>query len=522
VIYALKLLLEVLVAAGACAFVMRKAFAGLLTEGEYRRAWVTLLVGTAIAFLARSPALFLVGVGITGLAAASSIGRGVPGRLAVFTLLSLCLPSISLSLDGFAGVNRLLVLNDIKLLAILLLAVPAMRLLGRRRTEKRNRFLLVDLAVFGYQIMRIALQFGSMSGTGLARLFVEAVIDTLLPYYVLTRGIDNARDLRFVMSHFLLACVFAGAVALMEFVLRHNIYTELEYVYGIRWQLTHTLFRNGLARVQAMTPVPIILAFVMSYTIGLWIWMKGGQWRSKEFLVGFVALWIALIVTWSRGPLLGALVLMFSLFILRSVSGVAFRRLLIVGVVLGVVAKMMGADQFILQVLAKVFGSSEVDFGSIDYRHQLLDTSLSLIRQSPWFGVRDYQAQMQDLQQGEHIIDIVNTYIAVTLDAGLVGLFLYLFPTLYVLNKLLLTISTPGREKRSFGGLFAPAYVALIVSCLVTIFTTSTFGEMPLMMIYLVGVPLIWLGFSAPEQALCDVAAGAPAARPVHLGFVAR
>jgi O-antigen ligase len=68
-------------------------------------------------------------------------------------------------------------------------------------------------------------------------------------------------------------------------------------------------------------------------------------------------------------------------------------------------------------------GQPDADF---IYRQRLLDRSLELIQSHPLFGDGLAMQEMEDLRQGQGIIDIVNTYIGVLLFYGLVGLLLFL------------------------------------------------------------------------------------------------
>ena len=68
----------------------------------------------------------------------------------------------------------------------------------------------------------------------------------------------------------------------------------------------------------------------------------------------------------------------------------------------------------------------KLDEGSMDYRKLLLDRSMDVIFMNPFFGSNDYLWYMEDLRQGQGIVDIVNNYVGVALNCGLVGLFVYL------------------------------------------------------------------------------------------------
>jgi hypothetical protein len=107
---------------------------------------------------------------------------------------------------------------------------------------------------------------------------------------------------------------------------------------------------------------------------------------------------------------------------------------------------------------------------------------------------------MQSLKQGEGIIDVVNSYVAIMLDAGLIGLTIYLLPFVIVLNRLISAIRRREHGATEGGNRFAPAFAALILGCLFAIFTASTFNVIPVLLTLLVSLPTAWLGLPIEER----------------------
>jgi O-antigen ligase len=73
----------------------------------------------------------------------------------------------------------------------------------------------------------------------------------------------------------------------------------------------------------------------------------------------------------------------------------------------------------IIEVLP-FFGTG--DQSTIVYRRQLAEESWRLIQQNPFFGDPFVLSQMEDLRQGQGIIDLMNAYAAIALFTGLTGL----------------------------------------------------------------------------------------------------
>jgi hypothetical protein len=498
--YAIELLFAVLCISGVAIYAFRRAFAGILSLQEYRHAWTVLILATAAAFLCKFPVVFVSALACIAIYGASLVGRGAVGKIAVFLLLIVALPPIRLNIGGFGGINYLISLSHVRVLSLVLMGWAAIELAGTKRGPVANPFVPVDLLVVGYQLLRVGLQLPNSTVTTDLRMLVEASLDVLLPYFVVTRGLRSMSDLRFVSGHMLLGLAFCAAVGVGEFLSQHNLYSGLQSVYDIQWQLTYTLMRGGLLRVQAVAPQPIILAFMMVYGLGLACWLNVPRWRTPSVAAMLAAIVVALVATFSRGQWLAGGLLVIALLGMRRMSTGAFRILLVVAVLAGVGIKLANVDSLVIAALGSVFGSSDADLSSIQYRQQLLDTSLALIKQSPWLGVPNYAAQMQSLRQGEGIIDLVNTYVAILLDAGVVGLTLFLLPYIVVVNRLLVALRPTGAALDVPVNRFAAALVALSIACLFAIFTTSNWGTMPLLLTLLLALPTAWLGFAADER----------------------
>jgi len=491
VVYALKLLLPVLVIGLLALFGLRSAFASLLTKLQYQRAAMVLMLVIVVSFLAHSQLIYVVVLAGVALFAQAQLGGGVRGKVAAYMLLVLALPPLAYGIGGVGDINYVLELTGPRVLSLVLLPGAAMALMVDRTFERPRWVTGVDLAVVVYAVLKIALASSHSSATASLRQLVEFVLDVLLPYYVVSRGIRSEVDLRFVLSHLAMGCVLAASVGCAEFVVNRNLYSELQWVYGYKWQLTMSLMRGTHVRVQAMTPEPIVLAFVMIFGLGLWTYLVGREFRRWPVLFVYAMMAACLFFTFSRGPLLGALVFGLCLLGLHKLPVKGFVALLLLLLVAAIGVKAAGADAAIMTALSGLFGSSQADLSSIAYRNELLDTALALLKQSPWLGVPDYGARMQELKQGEGIIDIVNSYIAIALDTGLVGLVIYLLPYVFALNRLFRVLALSGApgedaDKAAFTRVFA----ALTIALLLTIFTTSLVSTMPILLIMLLALPI--------------------------------
>jgi hypothetical protein len=504
-VYAIKLLFAVLLLSAVFAPFLRGAMRGLIGDKDYWRVWTIVVLSAVVSFLSLKPLFFMVGVVAVGLVAGSLFGGGTRARLAAYWLLFILFPPITLSAEGVAGINRIIDLNHHRVLALVLL-VPAMfELMGNKQVRATRATRWTDLLVLAYPLMVVVTAIPMNSTTATARSLMELVLDLWLPYYVTSRAIRSAADLKFLAVRFSIGLAFLAAVGLMESVLRKNVYSELQFIVGVVWQLTHVLMRGSFIRVQSTFPQPIVMAFVMIVAFCLWSWLgrTSTATRRMRLAVSF-GLLMGLVVTFSRGPLLGWASFMASMFVLRWVSPYKYLAGLAVLFCGAIGASISGADQWAFDALKTVFGSEGQDTASIDYRRKLLEAAIALIKQSPMLGVPNYAAYLQDLRQGEGIIDLVNTYVAVALANGVVGLVLFLAPHLLVIARLARRMNSYEERPRRAAGAFAPTMLAATVACLITIFTTSNFSAVPAMLLLLIAMPTAWLALDPQEQRRAD------------------
>ena len=497
-IYGIKLLLPILLIWVLSLGLMPVIFKGMLDSLEIKATlWVVLLF-TLVEFLSFRVEIFFVVAIFALLIGQQILGGGVKAKIAAFWMAVILFPPFKLDVAGFGGINQLISIDHFRIAAIVLLIPAAFRIVSEQTPRKPTR--LMDAAVLCYPIFSIVLSYPHVATTAALRSAVELLLDIALPYFVMTRGLRDWDELRFVLRRVLLVGIFAACAALLEAIIRKNIYAELQWVYGFTWSLTHTLMRGNWLRVQAMTSEPIVLAAQMLFMVGLWYSVRPrGEDRVRTATVSLFLIAV-LVLTWSRGPLLGVAIFAAALFTINRTAVRVFSCLLLLAIAAAVAAKAAGLDEPVLALLKSAFGGNAEDMGSIDYRSKLLDASLALIKQSPWFGVPNYTAYMQDLVQGEGIIDLVNTYVAVALDTGLVGLSLYLLPFVLVIAKLLRQLSSARAAADAQGIAFASAFIALLVALLVTIFTTSTYERIPYLLLLTIAAPTLTFSFVDKAQ----------------------
>ena len=171
---------------------------------------------------------------------------------------------------------------------------------------------------------------------------------------------------------------------------------------------------------------------------------------------------------------------------LRRLAGVALAGVL----ALPLLSVLPGGEKVIN--LLPFIGTTEK--GNIDYREKLIDNSMIVIERNLWFGSRDFldTPEMEAMRQGQGIIDIVNSYIAVALKTGVVGLALFG-------GFFLVTLTGIFRAMRSLADRDGETYVlgrmllATLLATLLIIFTVSSIAFIPLVYWSLAGMGVAYV-----------------------------
>ena len=128
----------------------------------------------------------------------------------------------------------------------------------------------------------------------------------------------------------------------------------------------------------------------------------------------------------------------------------------------------MGAD-----IVDKLPFVGNVEQETVEYRQHLVETSWRLIQQNPLLGNPFVLLDMEELRQGQGIIDVVNGYISVALFYGLIGLALYVGALALALGSAYRYL----RRARTEADMDAVALGASLIACMVaTLFYTAAAG----------------------------------------------
>jgi O-antigen ligase len=273
---------------------------------------------------------------------------------------------------------------------------------------------------------------------------------------------------------FVIALLPLSLVAVFEMVKSWHLYSD---VIGNWGGVATYSARVDLLRASATALGPIVFGFVAMASLGylLAVW---DSIASRQIKVLALAILLGgLGASFSRGPWIGAIILLIAYAATGSGPIANFGRVALAGAVGGLAILMLAPG---VVRIASILPFASIDPESVDYRQQLFENAVKTIARNPWLGSKDYwyAPEMQALIQGQNIIDIVNHYLKIALDSGLVGLALFVAFFAVILLALRRVIRFDAVRDPDLGT-GARAVLATLVAILATIATVSSIGFIP-------------------------------------------
>jgi O-antigen ligase len=298
---------------------------------------------------------------------------------------------------------------------------------------------------------------------------------------------------------FVVAALVLSAIGAFEFARRWLLYTSLEETLGMQRAFTNYLMRGESLRALGSLGHPIALGYVMAVATGFFLYLRKSVRSTTAWSLGLVALVVGLLAPVSRGPWVGAAAMLL-VFVATGPSTVrGFVKVALAGVIILPLMLLTPAGEAIIDHLPFI---GTVDEGSVTYRQRLLEISIQVILQNPFFGAYNfiYSPAMQELKQGQGIIDIVNTYVAIGLGSGLVGLsiFLAFFGAVAVgIYKSMSNLADRNDELYLLGRVL----LSTLLGILVIIATVSSVSVIPLIYWSVAGLGVAYARMLAPANA---------------------
>ena len=469
---------------------------------DFKRRRNLWFVVTLAAYLANSFWLFIAIVGVV-LAIA---GRRERNPMALFAFLLFAVPPFHASIGGLGIVKQLLTLDFPRVLAITLL-IPALFRIRNQARQDPVRWMLADYLVLGYLLVQLGLRFQIDSGTNTLRYTIYAFLDVWLPYYVASRSLRDVQAFRDVAMSVVCGLMVVALIAVFEALRHWLLYVPLEAALGAQWGLGSYLGRGGFLRAQGPTGQPIVLGYLMVVALALYPYLRRSIPAQPRWWLGFGLLLAGLLASFSRGPWVAAVIALVAFrFSTPKAVGGSLKAAAVIGVV--VLAAMASPYGDTIKSYLPFVGNIEAE--NVEYRQRLLQSSIGVILQNPLFGSTTYMYSLinEDLVIGG-MVDIVNTYLAIGLANGLVGLGCFAGAFVYVTMAVFRRMwRLPDRESEQHT--LGSALLACLIGVMVTIFTVSSISLIPVVYWTVLG---LGAGYAAlRDQAVVSEAPVPPAA----------
>jgi len=497
----LKELVVVLAIAGPVFLFAKPVALRFSLESDFVRRRNLWLILTATAFL--SPTFWWFALVATPLTIWAR--RKDSNPIALYLFLLHVVPPVSVNIPVI-GIHRLFNIDNYRLLSFCILIPIAWKLRHSRMRDPNLGFRAMDRWLIAYGAVQVALFVPPDlphqvilhdSLTNLLRRLFLFIVDVYALYFAVSRSCTNKRAIVDAEASFCVSSAVMALVGLFETLRHWLLYSSLALSWN-RNDLTFVLaylFRGTALRAQASAGHAIALAYLLTVALGFWLYLRSRAVSKPATICVTAVLSLGLLATYSRGPWIGAALIFMAFTALR-------RRILSRSLQYGTMLAFLLAaimlsplGNTIINALPFTSWSSGGDF---IYRQRLAERTLELLKGHPWFGDQLAMLKMEDLRQGQGIIDLVNTYAGIALLNGIVGLTLFLG---FILTGLYRAYRT-ARITISFDpdlGLLGISLVACILGTLFIIADTSLILGVQQLFYVLAGLAAGYANLSPPS-----------------------
>jgi len=444
---------------------------------KWRNAWF----GVAItAFVANNFWIYI----LVSSALVLLITKQERNKMALFFILLFVIPPLDEAVPGFGLVNYLFTLTHPRFIALLIL-LPIAFVISQKNNFRFTK-IWTDKFVLLYMLLIVCLELRDTTFTDTLRKCFYMLTDVFLPYYVASRSIKDLSQMKTTLYAFVTSAIVLGIIAIFESLKHWILYNSLGNALGTGDGLSNYLGRSGEIRAIATLGHPIILGYFMSIALGFYLFLSNSIQNVTIKRLCFLIITLGLLAPLSRGPWVGAVVLIV-IYILQGPMvlkklGTLFLAFFIT---FSIVAALPGGQRFIN--LIPFIG--ETQNSNIEYRERLFKNSMIVIKKNPFFGSGNYleTPEMQEMIQGEGIIDIVNSYLRITLETGYVGLTLFIgiFATVILSVRKNMKLI---HDKKDQLYILGRCLIAVLLSIMTTIATTSSIATVPIIYWSILGI----------------------------------
>ena len=425
-----------------------------------------------VGLFGRDKAVFLVFIFAVPLL---SIGR--PGQLVGRYLLVLLLfPPLTGGFSiGSVYVGEVSAIQAFNLGALIALALTW--------TGRARPVVPIDCAVWMFFLVSLIAATRGLPLNGIMRWSVTTFLSVLPPFYIVARLVSTRRIAGDAALFFALGCFTNALVAIFEAFKRWPLYQSFYDSLHVAVLESATLaIRAGFLRAQGVVASPSVLGLVAA--LGLVVVLASRRrFRALAYWVIVIGFILALLACQSRGAWIAAA----GGTMLYLVYAGRVGKLAIFAASAGVIGAGIVALTPRGSVVDQMIGRAGHAETTAEYRSNLLTRGLQEVANHPLTGQTRAQLEisMNDMRQGQHIIDFVNSHLSPALTAGLGGFALWL--TAWII-PLIVGWGLRGRAAAHAGQSPVALPFAMIGMCFICLSFTSTIEHVPALVMLSMGL----------------------------------
>lgn len=476
---------------------------GLMRAEDFDRRRNLWFAVTLLAFLSHSFWLYIALCGVMLLV----VGSKERNPAVLYALLILAVPGFEQSVPGMGLINYVFDINHIRLLNLVILLPAALRLGQSPALAGSGRWRLCDRLLVVYILFSLLHRASFDSVTGTLRFGFYLWLDIWLPYFVVSRYLNSIRDFKEFIAAFVLGVAITAVIAAFETTRHWLLYESLRYALKLPTVLPMYLTRGegGGLRAYVTTLNPIALGYTMMVALIFALALTrdvAARWQAA-LLIGVLV--IGLFAPLSRGPWVGAAVGLLGAMAFGQGGALRAIKLLAIGAVVFGLLLISPYGPKAIDLLPFV-GSVEAE--NVTYRQRLVDVSMIVFWERPLFGSPDYllHPALEEMRQGQGIIDVVNTYLGVALYSGFVGLLLFLAPFLvagFFVWRSLRRLHPLQDGYQALGR----AVLGALIGAAITIATVSSITVIPTIYWLLLALAVSFIGLAKHDPSSIDATA---------------
>ncbi|HAQ50669.1 MAG TPA: hypothetical protein DCR13_03875 [Gammaproteobacteria bacterium] len=415
-------------------------------------------------------------------------------RVLYYLFLLIAIPQFSLMITSVAGISLMLPITYSRL-AIIALLLP----LFTRTTIYPTSRLNTDYFLLFFVFIVMILSFRQTTFSNALRENSLLLLDIIVPYYIISRHIDTVDKINRAFYVLFIAIMPLSVIGLFEPYKHWLLYNDIYHALAEGRYILYDM-RAGSIRAAASTSGGPVLGFIITIVLGLLFYLQRFITQKRYLYLAFSTLLLCLFMTKTRGAWLGFVVLLGTYFITSPNKRQQLGLFLVSAILLSPLLLYTAVGQKLIQLLP-FFGDIRID--TIDYRSRLLEQSWLVIQTYPFFGNPHFiqSPALEVMRQGEGIIDIVNSYLQITLEYGFVTLSLFIAILLSITWRCYRLIKPLTRINADQLAHLSRVFFAIMLSIIVMIFTISMVNFIPVIFWVIIALATAFIRISQREIA---------------------